>query len=566
MKNDYQLTLEKADKLSQKGEISKAKIIYEQLISDNPQNYEAIHNLAWLHIREKEHRPAINWLNRAIGIKPSDPQLITHLANIYKETGDLKQSEHYYRRAIELNPNYAQAHNNLGNLYYHQKNWGKALKYFAKAVNLKYDYDDAHYNLGLLFLKRSQYDHAKTQFNNVVQLNPLNWQAHYYLATIYLHEQAFERADQTLQQVIKLNSNFPDAFNNLGVVQLKKKNPQQAIDYFTRALAINNHHLEARHNIAATFMEFDRFENAITHYRELLRLQPNDINAHYNLGVALMILGLLSEATHHYQQVLVQNPEHTDTLINLGTIHLKFKRNQAAITCFKTVLSAQPHHQLANYLLTATTGKTPESPPPHAYIRNLFNNYALYYDDHMEKKLKFTVPALLCQAIKKIAPNFHAKQTLDLGCGSGLAGAAIKQFTEQLNGIDLSRKMLAIASSKKIYNQLIEADLTEALQADTNYYQLIIASDVFPYLGDLEEILSLCRARLTREGLLAFSVENLKGDAYKLQTTLRYTHAPQYIHRMVAKIGFSILLENAVIGRYQENQPLTMRVFILRQV
>ena len=48
---------------------------------------------------------------------------------------------------------------------------------------------------------------------------------------------------------------------------------------------------------------------------------------------------------------------------------------------------------------------------------------------------------------------------LDLGCGTGLAGAAFRPHVDWLVGVDLSPKMIEAARAKGLYDQLAVADI-----------------------------------------------------------------------------------------------------------
>jgi predicted TPR repeat methyltransferase len=77
---------------------------------------------------------------------------------------------------------------------------------------------------------------------------------------------------------------------------------------------------------------------------------------------------------------------------------------------------------------------------------------------------------------------------------------------------------------------------------------VIIATDVFIYLGKLDEIISEAKRLLCPNGIFAFSIESLEASEndearqecreYQLESTGRYTHSIPYLTRLAAANDF----------------------------
>src|SRR5438477_7207125 len=79
---------------------------------------------------------------------------------------------------------------------------------------------------------------------------------------------------------------------------------------------------------------------------------------------------------------------------------------------------------------------------------------------------------------------------LDLGCGTGLAGAAFRPHVDWLLGVDLSPKMIEVARAKGLYDRLVIGDIAQHLaeqHTDNATFHLVIAADVFAYVADFAE-------------------------------------------------------------------------------
>lgn len=76
---------------------------------------------------------------------------------------------------------------------------------------------------------------------------------------------------------------------------------------------------------------------------------------------------------------------------------------------------------------------------------------------------------------------------VDIGCGTGLAGAALRHHTDvAVDGLDISAEMLAQAAGKRhrgsaVYRNLITADLTAPLDIATGTYAGAISAGTFTH-------------------------------------------------------------------------------------
>merc|ERR1712100_27561 len=78
---------------------------------------------------------------------------------------------------------------------------------------------------------------------------------------------------------------------------------------------------------------------------------------------------------------------------------------------------------------------------------------------------------------------------------------------------------------------------------DDSRFDLVVAADVFVYIGDLAEIFRTTSHWLTRSGVFAFSTEALDEGVlpdYELTATGRYCHKPSYVQRLAATVGLKV--------------------------
>ena len=483
-----------------------------------------------------------------------------------------KKAIHVYEAYLKEKPNDPEAHRLMGLAFAQSNDIERAITCFTNALIHSPDNAHVHHLLGNAYKQTNQFDKAFIHYQAAATLMPDNsnacQNALFYQGLLSLQHNNIDKAADEFHALLSEYPEHVGALINLGVIALKHNEGQLAIDYFGKALAFDEHNEEARNNLAATFIHHNRFENALTHYTELLKKSPNDTEYLYNAGVAHMTLGHLNEATHQFNAVLKFQPHHFAALTNLASIALRNSNRSEAITYLTRAHDINPQDKSCAFLLNAMTGNTENQTACPEYAQNLFDHYALYYDQHMRVQLKYSLPEHIAKLIHSLyADSLNVKNTLDLGCGTGLCGNVLREISTHLVGVDISSQMIEQARSKNLYDRLIEQDLISFLENESNTYELIIAADVLPYFSELEPFFNLIRQHLTPKGIVILSVEESKHRAFQLEDTARFSHHPDYIKDLANTNHLDLIFHEPVIGRMQAHLgvPVLLYAFTLKQ-
>ena len=135
-----------------------------------------------------------------------------------------------------------------------------------------------------------------------------------------------------------------------------------------------------------------------------------------------------------------------------------------------------------------------------------FRSWARNYDQRNDPATYFAPEILTRLAVQHLPPG--AGPILDLACGTGLVGARLAQagFAD-LTGIDLSDEMLQRAAEKRVYRQLLPANLHDPLPLAPASFAAITCCGTF-YPGSVD-VLALAHALplLRPGGLLICDIE-----------------------------------------------------------
>ncbi len=220
----------------------------------------------------------------------------------------------------------------------------------------------------------------------------------------------------------------------------------------------------------------------------------------------------------------------------------------AAVSAWQRALAADPADPFGAALKCDLARQVPVlETMPAAFVERLFDQYAARFDTALRTRLDYRGPEQLARALDR-AGGTRVARALDLGCGTGLCGEMLRPRCDWLTGYDLSAAMLREARDKGLYDQLDKRDITR-LPPDPCSHDLIVAADVFIYVGALEKVIGWCRGALRPGGLLAFTVE--RGTrAVELRESRRFAHAPAYVSGLLRDAGFdAVTLTAAVLRR-----------------
>ena len=364
--------------------------------------------------------------------------------------------------------------------------------------------------------------------------------------TISLLTSAFELHQagryQEAEKVYRpLLEQLPDSWYlhyNFGLLLYETARFPKALEHYQTAVALEHANIDIHYNLALCYKKCGDETRAIESYHNALELDPGDTDCLFNLGNCLLELGRFGEAIKIYKNLIKLDPQHKSAHNNLAFSFHRAGMLEEAIIWYRKLLSLDPDHEAADYMLASLTGEFRDAAPA-SYIRELFDNYSDTYEQSLVSKLEYRVPGILFEFIKKQKQKIHFKRLLDLGCGTGLVGTVFRDSVEVMDGIDLSEQMISAAQKKKIYDRLIVGDLHMEVGNLTDSYDLLIAADVFSYLGKLEHLFPLLGTIAAPDCFLYFTVESTeKSEEVVLQSSGRFSHSRAYIERITASSGW----------------------------
>jgi predicted TPR repeat methyltransferase len=289
--------------------------------------------------------------------------------------------------------------------------------------------------------------------------------------------------------------------------------------------------------------------------RDSVILPPGSAAAALALGETLLAEGKLPLAIAEFQRALKLDPPLVKAQYLLGCAWLEAGEPERALDAFAELEDYQPADALAERIAEAEAMRSLARSNPR-YVQHLFDQFSADYDQRMIAHLAYRAPAILSELAALVMGAREHLDILDLGCGTGLGGAAFADRAARIDGIDLSPAMLEKARARGIYADLTVADLESFLACDGRLYDLIIAADTVVYLGDLSRVFSGARARLKPDGFFLFTTEKTEGAGFECGPKRRWRHSEPYLRATAEAAGLDIAGLMAASPRNEANIPV----------
>jgi predicted TPR repeat methyltransferase len=138
-------------------------------------------------------------------------------------------------------------------------------------------------------------------------------------------------------------------------------------------------------------------------------------------------------------------------------------------------------------------------------VADRYDEWAQSYDDDLTS-WSYQAPTVVAEIVVTRHPAIRS--VLDVGCGTGLVGRALRArgFSGQVFGLDISHASLEIAGQCGGYDSLEHADLQQRLAVEDDSVDAVVCVGVMTYLPEVEAVWREF-ARVTRPGGLVVATQ-----------------------------------------------------------
>jgi predicted TPR repeat methyltransferase len=374
---------------------------------------------------------------------------------------------------------------------------------------------------------------AKEICEDILLEEETSFDTHNLLGICQYQLEEFDSSIISIQRAIELNPNDlnSDSYFKLGDCYKHNKDSKNALLYFKKAVKGNHNCHLCYHNIADSYNKLNKFELCIFNLQKAIKLCPDSF----------------------------------DSLFLMVQCYRKMKNEKKMMEYIHKTLEKLPEHPGANHFL-ASLNKETSSKYSLEYAEDLFDRYADHFEEHLINSLKYQVPFIIKEKLQYLNLP-RDSEILDLGCGTGLVGKTLVDLFPHLVGVDISTNMIEETRKKDIYTTLHINDINDFLFKNIQNFDLIIAADVFIYIGAIQTIFSSVRKCLPSNGYFIFTIElSLENNMenYQLSKSGRFSHSMEYIESLCKETEFEIVEKEEIILREENKTGQKGVIFTLK--
>lgn len=264
---------------------------FQKAVELAPDSEEPMRFLGMLYVRKNEFAEAIPYLNKALRLSENaEPavkaEIHALLGLAMARTQQPEVALQHLEIALNLNPTNDQAHRTLGNIYFAQKKFSEAKPHYEHALETIKDDADLYVNLGSILAENKEHEKALKLFAKALEIKPAWPEALNHIGISYFRMRQFAEAEASFNKALELNPEMADPHYFLGDMARWRGKVAEANSEYYKALKYDPSHLDANYRLGNYFMKEDKPAQAIRHYQAALKAAPEDQRLIYSLKKA----------------------------------------------------------------------------------------------------------------------------------------------------------------------------------------------------------------------------------------------------------------------------------------
>ncbi|MFW6067332.1 MAG: tetratricopeptide repeat protein [Myxococcota bacterium] len=238
-----------------------------------------------VYAQQQRHLDAVESLERAAAVDPTNDQAFYNLALVHIEMRKFARAKEDLNRAIAANGEVAGYHEKLGTVLSELDENERAKEAFEKAIELDSELFKAYFKLARVLERLDDQQNALTRYTEAIQAGPRFIPAYSELGRLYADLGYLDQAAQVLQEGLKVAIPGTDEQAQLhyllGTVYQQQRKFEESIAEFREALDISPGMREALFSLGWTYALTGNKEDGRRYLKKFVDVAGGEAPEHY---------------------------------------------------------------------------------------------------------------------------------------------------------------------------------------------------------------------------------------------------------------------------------------------
>jgi len=223
--------------LHKQGDLEAAGARYDAALAHDKRHAPSLHMRGVVHLQQRHHAEAAEFIARAIAINPDDAAARGNLVAALLPLNRFDEAIEAARSAVALNPNSADIWGNLGTALSRRDRYAEAADAFLRAIALRPDRAGLHNGLAHSLTMLKRYDEAMESHRRAVELVPGRPEYRHGMAITLIEMGNTNEAEALLRGVAGREDLDPEILASLGTLLQKRGKMSDAVDVLQQVRA-----------------------------------------------------------------------------------------------------------------------------------------------------------------------------------------------------------------------------------------------------------------------------------------------------------------------------------------
>ncbi|NNC95214.1 MAG: tetratricopeptide repeat protein [Chitinophagales bacterium] len=298
---------------------------------------------AEIHIERKEYADAVEILEKAEILDPSNIQLLLLKADAY-----LSLSEHGEAlKCIQLAIDFCDK-DELADLYLEMadifEDWEKhdlVIEYLEKALIIRPTDEEALNRLWFAIEICEKYEHSIAFHHKLIDRVPYNLLAWYNLAHAYIGMKKFDDAVESFKYAIAIDETFASSHSDCGDLLFKQKRYRDAIPFYMDAVHFSKGSKENFFNLAVCNEKIGENQKARYYYKKAVKIDPHFAEAFFRIGYNYGTDARYNKAIASLEKAISLKEKNVNYMRVLGFMYTQVEDYTKAINIYEQLIKLE---------------------------------------------------------------------------------------------------------------------------------------------------------------------------------------------------------------------------------